>query len=479
MAGYRFRAMDRPDIARLATMRGFLALALPLAAGFGVNWAMQFTNRLFLSWYSPDALAASLPAGMLVYTMQAFFTVSVGYVGAFAAQHLGADEPEEAGAMAWPMLWLAVTAGVLALAVIPFSASIFRLYGAEPAVTSDMTTLGAWYLAETLPAVVFSGLCGWFGGIGRSRLVLLFSLAVCVLSVLLNRWLIFGGLGVPALGLHGAGLATLLATTAGMIAALAVFFAPAQRQRFATWRQRNADLGRCLRFCRAALPRGATEALEMMSVVLFTVAIAHLGSESLAANNLAFSFYLVFLIPLIGLGQGVTIAVGQAVGAERIDIAQAVARRATVVVLSVLAVAAVAFLLFPQVLLRTHVDIDPHDPVGSAARWERIIAQAVPLLAIAVAMSIADGLHIVWRFAVQGAGDTRWPLVVLTSAAFFALAVPALLVTRVVPLEWWQGVGLAPLTACWLLFAAYLWLIASLMCWRYRRGPWRTMSLRE
>jgi MATE family multidrug resistance protein len=471
--------MDRTDVAHLATMRGFLGLALPLAAGFGVNWAMQFTNRLFLSWYSPDALAASLPAGMLVYTMQAFFTVSVGYVGAFAAQHLGADEPEEVGAMAWPMLWLAVAAGLLALLVIPLSGQIFRLYGAEPAVTSDMATLGGWYLAETLPAVLFSGLSGWFGGIGRTRLVLLLSVGVCVLSVLLNRWLIFGGLGVPALGLHGAGLATLLASTGGTIAALAVFFAPAQRQRFGTWRRRNIDPRRWWRFCRAAVPRGATEALEMVSVVLFTVAVAHLGSESLAANNLAFSLYLVFLIPLIGLGQGVTIAVGQAVGAGRIDVARAVARRATVVVLSVLAVAAIAFLVFPQTLLRTHVDIDPLDPIGSAARWERIIAQAVPLLAIAVVMAFADGLHIVWRFAVQGAGDTRWPLAVLTSAAFLVLGLPALALTRLVPPEWWQQIGIPPLTGCWLLFACYLWLIAAVMWWRFHRGPWATMSLRK
>lgn len=468
-----------PEVLRLATTRGFLALALPLAAGFGVNWAMQFTNRLFLSWYSPDALAASLPAGMLVYMVQAFFTASVGYTGAFAAQHVGAGEPEEAGAMAWPMILLALAAGVIGLALIPFRHAIFGLYGAEPAVTADMTRLGAWYLAETFPAVLFAGFCGWFGGLGRTRLVLAWSAGVCVLSVLLNRWLIFGGLGVPALGIHGAGLATLLATTAGTAAAAGFFLAPRMRVEFATWRARNLDPARIARFCRSALPRGGTESLEMVSVVLFTAAVAHLGSEALAASNLVFSLYLVVLIPLIGLGQGVTIAVGQAMGAARPDIARAVVNRALLVVLATVAIGFTCFALFPHELMRTHVDIDAADPAGSAARWERIIALGTPLMYLCCLMGIGDGLHIVWRFAVQGAGDTRWPLVALTLAALLGMGLPTIAMSRLVPAETWHAWGVNPLTACWSVFAVYLCAIGGMMWARYRFGPWARMSLRS
>ena len=255
-----------PEVARLATMRGILALALPLAVGAGVNWVMQFTNRLFLSWYSPDALAASLPAGIMTYMIQALFISSVGYVGAFAAQHAGANEPEEAGAMAWPMLWLSAFAGVFTCALIPLRQVIFSVFETDAAVNADMTTLGAWYLAETLPAVLLAGISGWFGGLGRTKLVLAISGGVCVLSVILNRWLIFGGLGVPALGIHGAGLATLLATSVGSGVALMYFFSPDTRAQFGTWRQRNISFVRLRRFARSALPRGSTEALAMAAV---------------------------------------------------------------------------------------------------------------------------------------------------------------------------------------------------------------------
>ena len=460
-------------------MRGFLALALPLAAGYGVNWIMQFTNRLFLSWYSPDALAASLPAGMMVYTAQAFFTASVGYVGAFAAQHVGANEPEEAGAMAWPMIWLAVAAGLLGLLAIPLRDVLFGWMGADAGVTRNMATLGAWYFAETLPAVLFAGLCGWFGGLGHTRLVMLMALGICVLSVGLNHWLIFGGLGVPALGLHGAGLATLLSTVVGCAVGLGYFFSPAFAVPFGTWRRRNMDISRFTRFAKSALPRGATEALEMLSLVVFTAAIAHLGTEQLAANNLVFSLYLLVIIPLVGLGQGITIGVGQAIGAGRIDIARGLVKRAGLLVLVTVSVAALAIVLAPRGLMMPYVAVDPLDPVGSAARWERILDFGVPLMYLSAVMLFGDGLQLVWRFAVQGAGDTRWPLLMLTVTAVLILGAPALMLSHLVAPTTWISWGISSLTACWMIFTVYLVVIALLMAWRYFRGPWSHMSLRE
>ncbi len=471
--------LTSPAVLRLATLSGFLALALPLAAGAGVNWAMQFTNRLFLSWYNPDSLAASLPAGLLVYMIQVVFTSSVGYVGAFAAQHVGANEPEEAGAMAWPMIWVALAAGALGLALVPFRHVIFGVFGADAAVTAKMSVLGGWYLAETLPAVLFAGWCGWFGGLGRTGLVLRLSGGVCVLSVLLNWWLIFGGLGVPDLGMHGAGLATLLATSSGCLAAGGFFFRPQARERFGTWRQRNCHAARWWRFARTALPRGITEALEMVAFVIFTAAVAHLGSDALAANNLVLSLYLVGVIPLMGLGQGVTIAVGQAIGAGRSDIARRITRLGILLAFSVLIPAAIVFVSVPHLLIQPFAAIDAADPVASAAHWARIRDLAMPLLLICAMMFIGDGLQIILRFAVQGAGDTRWPLVALTIASLGILGGPAYALSWWVPPATWQRWGLSPLTGCWLVFAAYLWIVAGLMAWRYRYGPWSRMTLRH
>lgn len=463
------------DIQALTTTRGLLLLAAPLAAGAGVTYAMQFVNRLFLSWYSPEALAASLPAGMVAYTLQCFFFASAGYLGAFAAQHHGAGEADEAGAMAWPMLWLALVAGVVALALVPFSHAIFSGFGAEPAVTADMAALGAWYFAETGPAVVVAGLAGFCGGIGRTGLVAWLSAGICVLSIILNFALISGRFGMPALGIHGAGIATLVATVIGAGVWLGWFFAPSMRRAFGTWRMRNADMARLARYARFGLPRGGTEVLEMLAMLLFTTGITHLGTEALAASNIALSLYLLVFIPLTGFGQGITIAVGQAMGAGRPDWARAAVRRAMILVAVALMLWAVACWCCPRLLLSIYVGSRDADP----ARWERILALGLPLLTVLGFMGLTDGVHLVYRFAVQGAGDTRWPLAVLTTCAVLLLGIPVLTMALVVPAEAWTRWDIQPLTVCWLMMVGYTTVIAMIMAWRFHRGPWATMSIRR
>ena len=464
------------DLESLATTRGLLRLAAPLAAGAGVIYAMQFVNRIFLSWYSPEALAASLPAGMAAYTLQCFFLASAGYLGAFAAQHHGAGETDEAGAMAWPMIWFSLVAGVLSLALVPFSHAIFSGFGAEPVVTEGMASLGAWYFAETGPAVLGAGMAGFFGGIGRTRLVALVSGGTCLLSIALNHWLIFGGLGLPALGIHGAGLATLVATVASAGVWLALFFAPRLRQDFGTWRTRNCSRERLLRFCRYGLPRGGTEVLEMIAMLLFTIGVTSLGTEVLAANNTVLSLYLLMFIPLTGFGQGITIAVGQAMGAGRPDLARRATARAMGLTALVVGLWLLLCLVCPGWLLSVYVG---GKGTADTARWDRILDHALPVLRVLAVMGLADGVHLIYRFAVQGAGDTRWPLMVLTSCAVVLMGIPVIIMTWVVPAETWLRLGVDPLTACWLVMAFYTWVIAALMTWRFHRGPWATMSVRR
>ncbi|MFM2092722.1 MAG: hypothetical protein RLZZ127_3211 [Planctomycetota bacterium] len=464
-----------PDLDRLATRRGLLALAAPLAVSIGLGFFLHYVNRTFLSWHSPTALAASLPAGMLAWTVQSFFMMAAGYLGTFAAQHHGAGEDDEAGAMVWPMVWLALAAAATTVALVPARHALASLFGAEPAVAEPLAELLGWYLAETGLIVLASGIAGFAGGIGRPGLVMGMGIAGCGVSISLNHWLIFGGLGVPALGVTGAGLATLATAVAMAGAWSAWLWSPGLRARFGTWRNRNLDPARLRRFCTYALPKGATEVLEMTAFLAFTAAVTRLGTRELAAANLAFSTYLVILVPAIGFCSGVQIAVGQAVGAGRADLARRIVRTALGLLLPVLLTVAAAFILVPDLLTAPAVRIDPGNPAADAAAWAAILDLVRPVMACLGLLAIADGLQFLWRFAIQGAGDTRWPLVVLVVTAALALALPTWLLVG------WAQDRLAPgttLTACYGVMTAYTALIAVIMGLRYRAGAWTRMSVR-
>ena len=81
--------------------REVFKLALPMMLSFGSWSLMHFIDRVFLSWYDSDALAAALPAGILSFTLGTFFLGMVGYVNTFVAQYSGANRPERVGASVW------------------------------------------------------------------------------------------------------------------------------------------------------------------------------------------------------------------------------------------------------------------------------------------------------------------------------------------------------------------------------------------
>jgi MATE family multidrug resistance protein len=449
-----------------ASVGGLARLALPLAASTGLGFFMHYVNRTVLSWYSPDALAAALPAGMLAWTFQGLFIVSCSYLGVFAAQHLAAGERREAGAMVWPMLVLAALGLALSLILIPLRHQLAAVFGAEDAVARNLAELLGWYLAEVGPLAAASGIAGFCGGIGQSGRILVMSVAGAVLCIALNRWLVLGGFGLPALGVTGAGLASLVTAVAMLLAWLVWLFAPRQRAELATWSARNLDPTRLRRFLSFAVPRGGTEILEMVAFVAFTAVLTRLGTDALSASNLAFNTYLVLMVPVVGFSQGISIAVGHAMGASRPDLARRVVHAAFVLVGPYMAVVALAFVFVPRLLL-----LPAHH--GDAAVWERQMALAIPVMWFLAAAMPFEMMHWIWRSAVQGAGDTRWPLLMLVGGAVIVLAGPAwLLLPHMEP-------GLGGLRICYGLFIAYVATIAVAMWLRYVRGPWPTMSVRH
>ena len=468
------------DIERLATTRGLLALALPMATSMGIGFFLQFINRLFLGWHSPEALAASMPAGMLAWSFQSFFVLSAAYVGTFAAQHHAAGEDHEAGAMCWPALWLGVAACLLSLLCIPARFHLVALFDLQDStVATSMANLLAWYLADTGPLVIMAAISGFYAGLGRTMWVLILSVSGGLVSIPLNYWLIFGGLGVPSLGVTGAGLATIITSLVMLLAWGFMFFTPTMRHQFGTWRNRNGDLRRIVRFCRFGLPRGASEVLEMFAFLIFTAAITRLPTASVNASNIALSLYLLVLVPFVGLGQGVSIAVGQCMGAGRPDVARRVGWRAVMVVTPPLFVIALLFLLCPRQLMAIYTAAtDIHD-AAQAQIWKATLDQAVPVLGCLALATVADGLHWVFRMVVVGAGDTRWTLVAMVTCGVVFLSIPVWWMLRVADPSFLISWGLTPLTASYGCMALYCWIISGVIFLRFQYGPWPTMSVRH
>jgi Na+-driven multidrug efflux pump len=189
---------------------------------------------MFLSWFDPNALAATVPATLVTMTLTAVFLGLAGYVGVFVAQYYGAREDARIGPMVWQGFY---TTGLSLLVVVPvyiYIIPLFELIGHDP-ILQVMEADYARILTLTIPiAIISASLSGFFSGIGRTSVVMWSNLLITLVNIILDYGLIFGHWGMPRMGVAGAAWATFISLLLGTLTQLWVFFAPSYRRSYNT-----------------------------------------------------------------------------------------------------------------------------------------------------------------------------------------------------------------------------------------------------
>ena len=265
-----------------------------------------------------------------------------------------------------------------------------------------------------------------------------------LVNVVANYALVFGGLGFPALGVYGSGLATSISRWSLFLILLAAAWRPLRTMMAGTlsWplfvaalrpREHAATL-------RLGLPIALHNAAEFWVFSAVGLMMGSLGALQFAAHQIALNLAsLTFMVPL-GIASAAATRVGNAVG--RLD--GAGARRSARVSLGlgagVMAISALVFATLPALLARAYTpDLE-------------VIVLAAALLPIAAVFQIADGFQVVAAGVLRGAADTTWAAA-MALVGFWVVGLPlgALLAYRYEygPLGLWWGLtaGLVA-TAC-------------------------------
>ena len=450
--------------------RHLLCLGLPMMASSISVSAMLFTNRLFLSHYSLEAVAASLPAGVTYVTVTAFFQGLVGYVSVFTAQYTGAGRPRRAAVALWQGLYLAVFSGLL-IGLTYFAAPFMFRLGGHPGPIRELETL--YYRILCVPAalhLVFLALASFLAGLGRTRVVMWVDLAGALINIPLSYFLIFGlrlgGLQVlEAHGAPGAAAASAISWLAvAVIFALIVFNRKMEASHgvFQAWKP---DLKLIRRLIAYGLPGGIQRFMELAAFTFFAFAVGRLGEIYLAANNIVFSIESMSFFPMLGIGASVSIMVGQSIGRDRPDEAAEAMLSGVVVSTFYVFIIAAVFLLLPETLMGFFIS-ESYTP----AEARRILELGVVLLRFVVVYSLFDGLYLCAFGALSGAGDVWFPMAVMGLAGLLGLILPIWLLF---------GLGLASISSLWTVFVLYVLILNAAGNWRYRQGRWRGKKVIE
>jgi MATE family multidrug resistance protein len=464
------------DPASHGTFSGLITLAMPLILGMSATALMQFTDRWFLSQLGATALASSFPAGVTAYCGQCLFSTAAAFTSTFAAQHLGAGELRRCGGWVWPALWFGLFGGALMLAATPFLTSLFSLMNPQPEVLRSTAGLCAWWLSCTLPASMLSAVGGFYAGTGRTAMVLAFNGCLLLLNAGLNALLIFGGLGLPALGVMGAGIGTFTATSLMALVAMACFLTPYNRSRYGSFAAPRWNPARLWRFLSFAAPQGIRALLEIGAWTFFTFAVGRLGTEALAANNIVINWNLLTFIPMVGLSQAIGVAVGQAIGGGRPERAVSATGKGVLLELGYAVIVGAALLLLRDQLILPFIHPDPSGDQVAAAH--RILVTSRHLLVVAALWGLGDALNLAYTGALNGAGDTRWPMCASLIGATTLLILPMAMVLSCDP-AWWDARGIEPVVAAWLVTLLFVTVTGLAMALRFYFASWRRATLRS
>ena len=312
---------------------------------------MLFTDRLFLSRYSLDAIAAAMPAGIASFLFLSFFMGVASYVNVFVAQYIGMNEPKKVGASLWQGLYFSFgSAGILALLYF-LAGPLFNAAGHSPQVQKLEIQYFQILILGAGTSVCSSALSGFFSGRGLTRIVMLAHFTGAAINIPLDYCLINGIGPFPEMGIRGAGIATVTAYSVIMIIFSVLIFTSSNERKFGVISHWKLSPSIFFRLMKYGLPNGVQFFVDVFAFTAFVFLVGRLGKQFLAATNIVFSISTFAFLPMIGFGIGLSIMVGQALGRNRPEEAERATGSTLRITLAYMMSIALLFVLAPEWLM--------------------------------------------------------------------------------------------------------------------------------
>ena len=460
----------RSVVAQLNALRAPLAPGAPVTLNrqlFQLAWPslvenllqtmLGFVDLVFVGQLGPDAIAGvGLGNQMMVLLQVLFMGLAVGNT-ALVARAIGARDKSDAERVAKQSLLLGAIVSIgVAIIGFAYSDSIIRVMGATP----EVTQIGGSFLRIVSTFSIAIGVMliggGTLRGSGDTRSPMVITAFINVVNVVLDYLLIFGNFGFPQLGPAGSAVATTVARGVGAALMLYVLFKRGSILKLPLRGGWDFDRSAIARILNIGGPAAAEQIVFNLGFLAFSAIAILLGTDDLAAQQVAFNISNFSILPAFAFGVAATTLVGQSLGARNPDRAQASAWQALKSGMVWMCLMGVGFFVWRAWLVGLYTDDVSVKQLGEMCMI--FIALGQPLLAIAVVLGSA----------LRGAGDTRTVLVYTFVGVWIVRVGLGYLLGIVL------GLGLF---GVWLGWMADFIARAALVYLRFRTGQWKDLRM--
>jgi MATE family multidrug resistance protein len=389
-----------------------LALALPVMTGQLGQIFSGVADTVMVGRVGESSIAAASLANGLF-----FFIFVIGIGISFAATPLVAEahgKDNLRGICRWlkNSYWLNLMVAVV-LGIIVFGVTFFMDHMNQP---EEVVILARPYLyiigLSIFPVMFFQTYKQFTEGMSDTKTAMYISLIGNTINIGLNYILIFGKLGVPPMGLIGAGIATLISRIFMAIAIYRYFNSTRRYSSVQVVLQKVlVSKQAILKLFKLGFPTGLQFSFEVSAFAGASVMAGWLSVQAMAAHQIALNLASISWMMATGLGAAATIRIGNHLGKKDYINLRRVGLSSYVLVTILMAIAGFLFWLFRYELAALYVT----EPV--------VINLAAALLLIAVLFQISDGIQVIGLGLLRGLQDVNKPAII-SFVAYWAIGIP-------------------------------------------------------
>lgn len=438
------------------TNRQIIKIAAPICLALIIPQINHMTNTAFLGRLGEFELAANGIAGMYYLVM---YMVAYGLnngLQVLIARRAGQLNIRGIGQLFANGLELGLFSSFLIIAMTLFLAPWFfasslhneHIYGAA----LSFIRIRIWGLPFLM---MLSMANAFYIGSGNSKVLAVTSLCQEMVNIFFDYVLIFGKLGLPALGLNGAAVASVIAECTGLLVAYGILFGRGFHKRFYLFDYLKPSWQIFRSILSISAPLIVQFLFSIGSWFIFFIFIEHLGERPLAISNMLRSIFGFFGVFTWALSATCNTMVSNVIGQGKHDsVFSAIRRIATISLLCALVVC-ILVNLFPETILQIYTTD------------KSLIIDSIPSVRIITLSTLLMAISGIVLSAVTGTGNTRINLGIEMAAVIGYLIYCSIVVER------WRS----PLHIAWLADFIYWTIIFTLSFFYLKSGKWKAKSI--
>jgi len=437
---------SRIDLTEGPILKTLIKLAVPVTISMVLFTVYLLVDLYFVSRLGPEAVAA-LSISSNAFFIHLGFSTILGTGGmALIAQAFGRKDYTHAEQVFKQSLLMALVIGVTeAVAGILIAPAYIKFFGGSGKSLQWGIQYFQIFSISFLFMILLFVIGNCFRGLGDTRTPMIIMLQATILNIVLDPILIFGRLGLPALEVRGAAIASLVSQIYGLgIYGYLIFIRGSHINIKGKWRFNHEIIKQSLFI---GIPAGMNHFLLAANLLITYRVISNYGTAALASIGIGFRILQSIYIPVIAVVSAMAAIVGQNFGARQFARITGTLGRAWLISTMFMMSCTVICLLYPQALIS--IFSDSSEVIHFGVIYLRIFSIGFVMVgAIMVARSAFQGLGKTYPSLIGAAVDNAlFAGLVFTLPLYFGWGIQSI---------WWLKLATAAvemiIVALWLKF---------------------------